>query len=54
MKKKQTAGVYTPMAGASIVVAVLATVMCDGGWFVWLGVVPALIMASKIKELIGD
>ena len=43
---------YVRIVGGTIIVAILATVLVNGGWMVWLPVGMALFTAHKIRKMI--
>lgn len=45
---KHDDGVLVYLVCGVVVVATLATVAIDGGWFLWLGVLPALAVTAKL------
>jgi hypothetical protein len=46
-------GVFGRLVTATVVVAVLCTLIIDGGWMIWVPVLPALATAAKIRNWLG-
>lgn len=45
--------VYQKLVAATIAVGVISTIAIDGGWKLWLAIVPAVWVATCIRESIG-
>lgn len=50
----QTGELYPRFAAAAVVVGIVATLLIDGGWTLWVGILPALLVVAKLKDVIGD
>ena len=42
-------GLYPQLVAGTLIVAALATVMFDGGWTIWLPVLPAFYEDGPVK-----
>lgn len=45
-------GLYPQLVAGTLIVAVLATVMFDGGWMIWIPVLPALWVTDRIHKML--
>ena len=45
-------GLYPQLVTGTLIVAVLAAVMFDGGWLIWLPVLPASWVADRIHKML--
>jgi hypothetical protein len=52
MSRKHDDGLVTYLVCAVIVVATLCTIIADGGWMIWLPVLPALAVTAKLHGIL--
>ena len=45
-------GWYPQLVTGTLIVAALATVLFDGGWTIWIPVLPALLVADRIHKIL--
>ena len=45
-------GLYPQVVAGTLIVAAIATVMFDGGWLIWLPVLPALWVADQFRKML--